>query len=63
VLRSWTLSALSLLGVPVAALGALATAAINDGHFSLGSLLGLAAVLALMVRQVSVWLPISSICN
>jgi len=51
VLRSWTLSALSLLGVPVAALGGLATAAINDGHFSLGSLLGLAAVLALMVRQ------------
>lgn len=51
VLRSWTLSALSLLGVPVAALGGLAAAAINDAHFSLGSLLGLAAVLALMVRQ------------
>ena len=51
VLRSWTLSALSLLGVPLAALGGLAAAAINDGHFSLGSLLGLAAVLALMVRQ------------
>ena len=51
VLRSWTLSALSLLGVPVAVLGGLAAAAINDGHFSLGSLLGLAAVLALMVRQ------------
>ncbi len=51
VLRSWALTALSLLGVPVAVLGGLATAAINDGHFSLGSLLGLAAVLALMVRQ------------
>ena len=51
VLRSWTLSALSLLGVPIAALGCLAAAAINDAHFSLGSLLGLAAVLALMVRQ------------
>ena len=51
VLRSWTLSALSLLGVPVAALGSLAAAAMNGGHFSLGSLLGLAAVLALMVRQ------------
>ena len=51
VLRSWTLSALSLLGVPVAVLGGLAAAAINDGQFSLGSLLGLAAVLALMVRQ------------
>jgi Cu/Ag efflux pump CusA len=51
VLRSWTLSALSLLGVPVAVLGGLAAAAINDGHFTLGSLLGLAAVLALMVRQ------------
>jgi Cu/Ag efflux pump CusA len=51
VLRSWTLSALSLLGIPVAVLGSLAAAAIDDGHFSLGSLLGLAAVLALMVRQ------------
>lgn len=52
VLRSWALTALSLLGVPVAVLGGLvAAAAINDGHFSLGSLLGLAAVLALMVRQ------------
>ena len=40
VLRSWTLSALSLLGVPVAVLGGLAAAAINDGHFSLGSAAG-----------------------
>jgi multidrug efflux pump subunit AcrB len=56
VLRSWKLTALSLLGVPIAMLGSLAATAITsiaitDGTFSLGSLLGLAAVLALMVRQ------------
>jgi Cu/Ag efflux pump CusA len=51
VLRSWTLTALSLLGVPIAVLGGLAAIAITDGTFSLGSLLGLGAVLALMVRQ------------
>jgi Cu/Ag efflux pump CusA len=51
VLRSWALSALSLLGIPIAVLGGLAAIAITDGTFSLGSLLGLGAVLALMVRQ------------
>jgi Cu/Ag efflux pump CusA len=50
-LRSWALTALSLLGVPIAVLGGLAAIAITDGTFSLGSLLGLAAVLALTVRQ------------
>jgi Cu/Ag efflux pump CusA len=55
VLRSWTLAVLSLLGVPIAVLGGLAANAISiataDGVFSLGSLLGLGAVLALTVRQ------------
>jgi Cu/Ag efflux pump CusA len=57
VLRSWKLTALSLLGIPIAVLGGLAAIAItaiavtDDGTFSLGSLLGLGAVLALMVRQ------------
>jgi Cu/Ag efflux pump CusA len=52
VLRSWALAALSLLGVPIAVLGGLAAVAIAaDGDFSLGSLLGLGAVLALTVRQ------------
>jgi Cu/Ag efflux pump CusA len=50
-LRSWALTALSLLGVPIAALGGLAAIVITDGTFSLGSLLGLGAVLALTVRQ------------
>jgi len=53
VLRSWALTALSLLGVPIAVLGGLVANAIavDEGVFSLGSLLGLAAVLALTVRQ------------
>jgi Cu/Ag efflux pump CusA len=51
VLRSWALAALSLLGIPIAVLGGLAAVAITDGTFSLGSLLGLGAVLALAVRQ------------
>ncbi len=51
VLRSWALTALSLLGVPIAVLGGLAAIAIGNGDFSLGSLLGLGAVLALTVRQ------------
>ena len=51
VLRSWALTALSLLGVPIAVLGGLAAIAITNGDFSLGSLLGLGAVLALTVRQ------------
>ena len=51
VLRSWALAALSLLGVPIAVLGGLAAIAVTDGDFSLGSLLGLGAVLALTVRQ------------
>jgi Cu/Ag efflux pump CusA len=50
-LRSWALTALSLLGVPIAVLGGLAAIAITDGTFSLGSLLGLGAGLALTVRQ------------
>jgi Cu/Ag efflux pump CusA len=51
VLHSWALAALSLLGVPIAVLGGLAAIAVTDGDFSLGSLLGLGAVLALTVRQ------------
>lgn len=51
VLGSWALAALSVLGVPIAVLGGLAAIAIADGVFSLGSLLGLGAVLALAVRQ------------
>lgn len=50
-LRSWGLTALSLLGVPIAVLGGLTAIVITNGTFSLGSLLGLAAVLALTVRQ------------
>jgi Cu/Ag efflux pump CusA len=52
VLRSWKLTALSLLGVPIAVLGGVAAIPLTEeGNFSLGSLLGLAAVLALTVRQ------------
>jgi Cu/Ag efflux pump CusA len=51
VLRSWSLTALSLLGIPIAVLGGLAAIAITDGTVSLGSLMGLAAVLALAVLQ------------
>lgn len=51
VLRSWALTALSLLGAPIAVLGGVAAIAITDGTLSLGSLLGLGAVLALTVRQ------------
>jgi Cu/Ag efflux pump CusA len=51
VLRGWALTALSLLGVPIAVLGGLAAIVIADGDFSLGSLLGLGAVLVLTVRQ------------
>jgi Cu/Ag efflux pump CusA len=52
VLRSWKLTALSLLGVPIAVLGGVAAIPLTEeGTLSLGSLLGLAAVLALTVRQ------------
>ena len=53
VVRSWALAVLSLLGLPIAVLGGLAANALvlEDRIFSLGSLLGLAAVLALSVRQ------------
>src|SRR4029077_18140151 len=51
VLRSWMLTALSLLGIPIAVLGGLAAIVITDDMFSLGSLVGLGAVLALAVRQ------------
>jgi Cu/Ag efflux pump CusA len=51
VLGSWALTALSLLGVPIAVLGGLVAIAIGNGDFALGSLLGLGAVLALTVRQ------------
>lgn len=54
-LRSWTLAALSLLGVPIAVLGGLAANVIAieiaDATFSVGSVLGLGAVFALSVRQ------------
>ncbi|WP_441261260.1 efflux RND transporter permease subunit [Bradyrhizobium sp. 521_C7_N1_3] len=52
VLRSWKLTALSLLGVPIAVLGGLAAIPVTEeGTVSLGSLMGLAAVLAVAVRQ------------
>ena len=51
VLRSWALTALSLLGIPIAALGGLVAIVIAREAFSLGSVLGLAAVFALTVRQ------------
>jgi Cu/Ag efflux pump CusA len=51
VVRSWAITALSLLGVPFAVLGGLAAIAIAQSTFSLGAFLGLAAVLALTVRQ------------
>jgi len=51
VLRGWVLTALSLLGAPIAMLGGLAAIVIARGDFSLGSLLGLGAVLVLTVRQ------------
>jgi Cu/Ag efflux pump CusA len=51
VLRSWPLTALSLLGVPIAVLGGLTAIVITRGTFSLGSVLGLVAVFALTVRQ------------
>jgi Cu/Ag efflux pump CusA len=53
VFRSWALAALSLICVPIAVLGGLAANAIviADNVFSLGSLLGLGAALALTVRQ------------
>src|SRR3984893_489711 len=51
VLRGWALTALSLLGAPIAMLGGLAAIVIARGDFSLGSLLGLGAVLVLTVRQ------------
>src|SRR5262245_10643735 len=53
VFRSWALAALSLICVPISLLGGLGANAIMiaDKGFSLGSLLGLGAVLALTVRQ------------
>jgi Cu/Ag efflux pump CusA len=50
-LGSWTLAALSLLGVPIAILGSLLAVAIGGGALSLGSLFGMGAVLALTLRQ------------
>jgi Cu/Ag efflux pump CusA len=52
VLRSWKLTALSLFGVPIALLGCLAVIPLTEeSTLSLGSVLGVAAVLALTVRQ------------
>jgi Cu/Ag efflux pump CusA len=53
IVRSWTLTALSVLCVSFGVLGGLAAnaIAIEDSAFSVGSLLGLGAVFALAVRQ------------
>ena len=51
VVRSWTLTALSMLGVPIAVLGGLIAIVITRGTFSLGSIMGIAGVFALTVRQ------------
>jgi Cu/Ag efflux pump CusA len=50
-LGSWRLAALVIVGLPVAALGGFLTAYLAGGALSLGSFLGLAAVLGLAVRN------------
>jgi Cu/Ag efflux pump CusA len=50
-LGSWRLAAFSFLSVPVILLGCLLAVVAGGGVFSLGSLLGLAAVLALTARN------------
>ena len=50
-LGSWRLAAISLVSVPLTILGCLLAIAIGGMEFSLGSMLGIAASLALMVRS------------
>ena len=50
-LGSWRLAALSLVSVPLTILGCLLATAIGGMEFSLGSMLGIAAALALMIRS------------
>ena len=50
-LGSWRLASLVIVGMPVAALGGLLSAYLGGGVLSLGSLIGLAAVLGLAVRN------------
>jgi Cu/Ag efflux pump CusA len=49
--RSWSLALVGLLTLPMALAGGLVAALIGGGVFSLGSLLGLLAVLAIAVRN------------
>ena len=50
-LGSWRLAALSVVGIPVAALGGLVSLYLSSEIFSLGSLLGFVAVLGLATRN------------
>jgi Cu/Ag efflux pump CusA len=50
-LGSWRIAILSIVSVPVVLLGCFLAAAIGGGEFSLGSLLGVAAVLGLTTRH------------
>jgi Cu/Ag efflux pump CusA len=49
-LRSWRLAALSIIGVPLVLLGGLLAVYIDEGVFSLGSLLGFVIVMGLATR-------------
>ena len=49
-LRSWRLAALSIIGVPLVLLGGLLAVYIDEGVFSLGSLLGFIIVIGLAAR-------------
>ncbi len=49
-LRSWRLAALSIIGVPLVVLGGLLAVYIDEGVFSLGSLLGFVIVMGLAAR-------------
>jgi Cu/Ag efflux pump CusA len=49
-LRSWRLAALSIIGVPLVLLGGLFAVYIDEGVFSIGSLLGFIIVLGLAAR-------------
>jgi Cu/Ag efflux pump CusA len=48
--RSWRLAALSIIGVPLVLLGGLLAVYIDEGVFSLGSLLGFVVVMGLAAR-------------
>jgi Cu/Ag efflux pump CusA len=50
-LGSWRLAAISLVSVPLTILGCLIASAIGGMEFTLGSMLGIAAALALMIRS------------